>query len=99
MKVINLLNKIANGEEVPKDIRYFNKNENEKMVMLADKENIIYRLNQEDIDLTDEIETTEEDEKIEYIPMLKDDNFKTRLAINQTRRKINEIIEELNRRE
>lgn len=50
--------------------------------------------------LNDEVEIIEEDNKIEIIsklPMLEWDDFDTKLAINQTRRKINELIDEVNK--
>ena len=70
MKIIDLLNKIANGEKVPKYISYYNKKESMSMIMFPCKDNIIYRLNEDAIDLGDEVEILEEEkkipEKIEY---------------------------------
>lgn len=70
MKIIDLLNKIANGEEVPKYISYYNKKESMSMIMFPCKDNIIIRLNEDAIDLGDEVEILEEEkkipEKIEY---------------------------------
>ena len=56
MKIIDLLNKIANGEEVPEYIRYYNKIDDMQLVMLFCKENIIYKLNENAIGLNDEVE-------------------------------------------
>ena len=55
MKVIDLLNIIANGDDVPEYVRYFNKLDGQYLVMLPCKDNIIYRLNEGAIDLNDEI--------------------------------------------
>ncbi len=59
MKIIDLLNKIANGEEVPEYISYYNKKESMSMIMLPCKDNIIYRLNEDAIDLGDEVKIIE----------------------------------------
>ena len=50
MKVIDLLNKIANGEEVPKYITYVNRLNDEFGTMMVCKENIIYKLDNDIID-------------------------------------------------
>ena len=63
MKIIDLLNLIAKGEEVPKYIKYYNRSNNKRESMLCCKENIIYKLDQFIIDLNDEI--IEEEKEIE----------------------------------
>ena len=70
MKVIDLLNKIANGEEIPKYIKYRNWNNNSFDKMLVCKENIFYKLDQLEIYLNDEIEIIEEDKEIEEIKQM-----------------------------
>ena len=72
MKVIDLLNKIANGEEVPKKIKYRNK------IFIYDKDNKLYIVenyneyndllmelsNHKGTDLNYEVEILEEEKKI-----------------------------------
>lgn len=75
MKIIDLLNKIANGEEVPKKIKYKNKiyeryqniNTNNLYYYQVPNKNdfLIYQL-EAAIDLLDEVEIIEEPKKIEY---------------------------------
>lgn len=68
IKIIDLLNKIANGEEVPKKIKYrnwlyeFNKNYND---YLCQYDSLLYREN-DDVRqfLNDEVEILEEEKKI-----------------------------------
>lgn len=60
MKVIDLLNKIAKGEELPQYIEYRNWNNNSFEKMLVCKENLFYKLDQLEIYLNDEIEIIEE---------------------------------------
>ncbi len=69
IRVIDLLNKIANDEKIPEYIRYFNIKDKHDLVMLVCKENLIYRLNENAIDLNDEVEI------IESETSSKDDNF------------------------
>ena len=63
MKVIDLLNKIANGEEVPKRIYYFNREfylkEN---TYFGDTFTLMHYIQEED--LNDEVEIIEEEKKI-----------------------------------
>ena len=74
MKVIDLLNKIANNEEVPKYVKYKNHTRlgTEETMMLC-KENLFYKLDQLEIYLNDEVEIIEEDKEIEHYDMF--DNF------------------------
>ena len=111
MKLIDLLNKIANGEEVPKKILYkysykdfykeYRLKWNKKYkgyYTTNDKTPITHLLADNLWNLNAEIEIIEEDKKIDILPMLEDDEiFITSCAINQTRRKINEIIDKLNK--
>lgn len=116
MKVIDLLNKIANGEEVPKKIKY--KNEIYKV-----EYNSIYKQNYYKIEdeysnrlllgeihsvtqLNEEVETIEEDKKIEMIKSLNNVwlckdliEFKEKQQLNNhiLKDKINEIIDKLNK--
>ena len=81
MKVIDLLNKIANGEEVPKKIRYRNKsyiysNEcrgyylgtNPEKIETFAEFRLVKRFSNGSM-LNDEVEIIEEDKKIEKIDM------------------------------
>ena len=71
MKVIDLLNKIAKGEEVPKEIKiendelYFNKYKN--TYVFEDGENLNWCYYVTDKSLTDEIEIIEEEKEIEKL--------------------------------
>ena len=94
MKIIDLLVKIANGEEVPKKIRFDNTNWNkvygEKYIYYTDdcdndlfiyffRKNLTFNLN-------DEVEIIEEDKKIEKIEDLNSDYYvKTRDCMGFTK--------------
>lgn len=105
MKVIDLLNKIANGEEVPEYITYFDRNKNGLETMMVCKANIIYQLDQISIDFNDEVEILEEDKKIEKIrhdacwiyddetEQLEKITLKDDLILN----KLDELIDEVNK--
>ncbi len=95
MKIIDLLNKIANGEE-PK-IKYDNVilkyNKNEKRFIDKDRLNLLYEIDFSE--LNDEVEIIEEDKEIEKIG--NDYYHKTQPEQNQIfQRKINEIIDKVN---
>ena len=105
IRVIDLLNMISKGEEVPKKIKY--DHQIYYMVGNNDYENYEYEETptllfavgstsyiNEEIEILDE----EEDKKIEKLLMI-DGTANILLAVNQTRRKINEIIEKLNKEE
>lgn len=64
MKIIDLLNKIANGEEVPKYINYIHRALG-KDTMFVCSENIINKLDQGAIELNDEVEIIEDTPKEE----------------------------------
>lgn len=102
MKVIDLLNKIANGEEVPNKIRFDNKEWNrvcgEKNVYYIDdtdddlfvyffRRNITFTLN-------DEVEIIEEPKEIKK---LDENNTNVLTNIIENRKKINEIIDYINK--
>ena len=104
MRVIDLLNKIANGEEVPKKIKY------QGVVFTLEEEtyyapNTMYILKDyiklEELELNDEVEVIEEDNKIEKLGRFE---FSIEYSASQVAnnyliqgKKINEIIDELNK--
>ena len=99
IKVIDLLNKIANGEEVPKKIKYKDKiykaefNASSGKSYYCDNEDITLLLEVIDsvVQLNDEIEIIEEDKKIKKLDEYEYDTANEILII----RKINEIIDYL----
>ena len=113
MKVIDLLNKIANGEEVPKKIRYKNlsyiySNEckgyylgtNPERIETFDCNRLYQKFSSGDM-LNDEIEVIEEDKKIKnlYIWVNGKDNTKHIPNNEELTMKINEIIDKINESE
>ena len=106
MKVIDLLNKIANGEEVPKKIKYdndiWNYDEISRDYILIDKSgeealiceelNLMFALN-------DEVEIIEEDKKIEKIDVNHLQQIKKWKRAKILGKKINEIIDYLEEKE
>ncbi len=103
MKVIDLLNNIANEEEVPKYINYTHKAFGKDTMMVC-KENIINKLDIGAIELNDEVEIIEEDKKIEKLEFYNDNRLfnPTTEHFNQMTgwggvlaNKINEIIDYL----
>ena len=112
MKVIDLLTKIANGEEVPKKIRFnnieWNRVYGEKNVCYIDEYDSDFFLcffrNNLDFTLNDEVEIIEEDKKIEKIKQLCEyPNTDTYECWNTREeilvKKINEIIDKINKME
>ena len=99
MKVIDLLNKIANGEEVPKYITYVNRLNDEFGTMMVCKENIIYKLDNDIIELNSVVEDIEEEKKLpKKLNLDKDElrNVETPRIIDYfIESKINEIIDYL----
>ena len=104
MKVIDLLNKIANGEKVPEKIKYRNK------IFIYDKDNQCYVVenyneycdlhmslsNHKGTDLNYEVEIIEEPKKIEKIEMCTGGIMSFDSVENITtelKNKINEIID------
>lgn len=75
MKVIDLLNKIANGEEVPNKIKvqghifYYTKKYYSNLHYYEDEDGNNEWLVDEDINLNDEVEVIEESKKIEKIKL------------------------------
>lgn len=94
IKVIDLLNMIANRGEVPNYIHCFNRMNGEELTMLVDKESIIYKLNEGVILLNDEVEVIEEDKKIERIT---NEAFLNSPFGELVGGKINEIIDYINK--
>ena len=103
MKVIDLLNKIANGEEVPKKIKVFG-DEFEFLYQSGDK---TYFNNDGDYlfsdvydwenNLNSEVEIIE-DKKIEKLDLILDEQFSNdelQVYIKETQEKVNEIIDYL----
>ena len=109
MKVIDLLNKIANGEEVPKEIVYntriFRYNEYNKCYIWNCNGDEFYLSTYYRLEsiLNDEVEIIEEDKEIEELPKYADVNEKTGLACGwsfqeeKLKDKINELIKEVNK--
>ena len=104
MKVIDLLNKIANGEEVPKKIRFnnieWNKVYGEKNVCYIneyDSDFFLYFFRKNlDFTLNDEVEIIEEDKKIERIT---NEAFLNSPFGELVGGKFNEIIDYINKNE
>lgn len=65
IKVIELLNKIANEEKVPEYVAYFNREDEINDKMMVCEENIVFKLNGGVILLNDEVEIIEEEKNIE----------------------------------
>jgi len=104
MKIIDLLNKIANGEEVPKYIQYYNMLKEKLDIMMVCKENIFYKLDQLEIQLNSRIEIIEEDKKIEKLEPIDLEPLESiekqqDYEISTMWNKINEIIDKLNKEE
>ena len=112
MKVIDLLNKIANGEEVPEKIKY--KNEIYKRYQNISTNNLYYyqvpnkckflidQLSSA-IDLLDEVEIIEESKKIEKLNLPSFEEFETMnvaehyVATAKEYYVLNELIDEINK--
>ena len=105
MKIIDLLNRIANGEKVPKRIKY-----NGTIYEKFDYNNKYYDIesNSKETDIlskhlasesfyNDEVEIIEEDKKIKRIGKLNQVEDKQNLNNYMLRDKINEIIDYLNK--
>ena len=108
MKVIELLNKIANGEEVPKKIRY----NNETFTIREEKDDYVSEKNlftdrYSLLDLNEEVEIIEEDKKIKQITIddeiIHENTVLTDIGLQRNliklTIKINEIIDYLNKEE
>lgn len=113
MKIIDLLNKIANGEEVPKKIKYkddiYIHVDNYCYVCEETNETLSQNIYAEFSRLNDEVEIIEEDKKIKHLSyeetsLWVDDedgkkSVETIVSINSKElvNKINEIIDYLNK--
>ena len=101
MKVIDLLNKIANGEEVPKEIKWgvhnFTWNVNEYVAFDEFGKPSFFKMinNITRYFLNDEVEIIEEDKKIEKFEFGEIEDGEH----YEIKRKINEIIDKLNEME
>jgi len=106
MTVIQLLNKIANGEDVPKKIRYNNIIYNwdiDGYLHYEDEyhsERAFLEGYRTDMCLNDEVEIIEEDKKIEKLENKIDTtfenyNYSERMRLTEIVNKINEIIDYL----
>ena len=107
MKVIDLLNKIANGEEVPKhihirDVDYYTWQGDVKAYWSdKDENNLLSDLDLSSTDLREDIEIMEEDKKIEKIKILNSDygndisSSGVALDLITLKNKTNEIIDYL----
>ena len=102
MKIIDLLNKIANGEELPKKIKWrneiYNLYEAESFINYKPESDGNWLLNQFLLKLNDEVEIIEEPKKIEKIDILEigkniKDNVKNDFYFAY---KINEMIDRFN---
>ena len=113
MKIIDLLNKIANGEEVPKKLLYkyyykdFHKEYHLKWNIkykgyytTNDKTPITHLLADNLWNLNDEVEIIEEDKKIEKLKEYaswSEDVESNIIQLLEIKQKINEIIDEVNK--
>jgi hypothetical protein len=91
MKIIDLLNKIANGEEVPEYVQYYNMLQDKLDTMMVCKENIYYKLSNLEIQINSRVEPVEEEKKIPE--KLNKQHFHNRQR--QLANKINKIIDYL----
>lgn len=99
MKVIDILNKIANGEEIPEKFRFAGQIFEKQGSYIEDEDgdSIFESILTDFSNINEEVEIIE-DNKIEFLPVIEVDAMDIDyLAINQTRRKINEIIDYLNK--
>lgn len=107
IKVIDLLNMISKGEEVPKHVRYYNMIENIDDIMYVCKENIFCKLDTLQIHLNSRVEIIEEPQehkipkKLNYphieIESSADDEIRDYLY--KVKDKIDEILDYLEEKE
>ena len=105
IKIIELLSKIANDEEVPKYVEYKDRIDNRFKKMMVCKENLIYKLDQLEIELNDEVKIID-DEEDKDIPLIPDDELWVIGGISRAEQinynfkvlkdKINQVVEEFN---
>ena len=104
IKVIDLFNKIANGEEVPNHIRYegidlyYNKKNNCYDLIMSNVREEFYTFSYSDLNNEVEIieDTPKEDKKIEKLEGSCDMTTSEICRMNNIEVKINEIIDRLN---
>ncbi len=101
MKVIDLLNKIANGEEVPKKIKYkddiYIHVDNHCYVCEETYEILSNNIYAEHNSLNDEVEIIEEDKKIKKLVFNKDQDGDILVNGVSLIEKVNEIIDKVNK--
>ena len=104
MKVIDLLNKIANGEEVPKKIKldckiYLYSKMYEQYHHEKYDTNLLETISEYNYSgLNDEVEIIEEDNKIEKLDCVKrTEQGYQEVDFNKFQDKINELIDEVNK--
>ena len=90
MKIIDLLNKIANGEEIPNYVKYYNMLQDKLDTMTVCEENIYYKLDNLEIQINSRVEPIEEKKQYEYEDYLIEELEKYK----QTLDKIKEIMKE-----
>ena len=95
IKIIDLLNKIANGEEVPKYVQYYNMLKDKTDIMMVCKENIFYKLDKLEIQLNSRIEPVEEEKKIPEKLVGEDKGYYIDFSECNIASKVNEIIDYL----
>lgn len=100
MKIIDLLNRIANGEEIPRTIRWYDEFYNDYDEISNNYKAFVYGKLQNNVwGLNDEIEIIEEPKKIEKLELesgkIDDKEFLAKY-ITHNRYKINELIDEIN---
>lgn len=92
MKIIDLLNKIADGEEVPKYVQYYNMLQDKLDIMMVCEENIYYKLDNLEIQISSRIEPVEEPKRI---PEKIKDKYCSQISKVELAQKYNEIIDYL----
>ena len=103
IKVIDLLNMISKGEELPKTIRWYDKFYNDYDEISNNYKAFVYeKLKNEVWNLNDEVEIIEEPKKIEKLNdklgLFGDGNTQKIInELNYTRTIINELIDEINK--
>ena len=100
MKIIDLLNMISKGEEVPSKIKFDNIIFEYDGDYYSSKTNVLL---EEYCHLTtslnDEVEIIEEDKKIEKLDLILDEHFSNdelQAYIKETQEKVNKIIDKIN---
>lgn len=105
MTIIDLLNRIANGEELPKKIKYDDKiyymvgNNDYENYEYDEEPTLMYAIGNTH-NMNDEVEIIEEGKKIEKIEKIDlIDDYTPYIQFRVTANKINEIIDYLNKEE